>query len=429
MSLPGYQLHQGQVTIEQATTTVTVQLTKLVTVLFTVNEGATALSNALVTVSPKGAKSSRYQMQQHTNANGQAVLKLPANAEFSYTVLLPSYTPVLSSFTLGEQDLSIEIPLQRKLNNVTFTVTDGYAPLPGVTVDVEGTTAQTDTAGVAKFALLPGDHTYQIAHAPYAPVAGSITATEGFNEEVVLLQNYTITFVLKGDDGTPLAQAKLTVAGTEYAANPQGRIPVTLAPGSYRYTAQCPQYYDTVGAVTVTHTDAEEVVLLRSWPAYPVVFTVTSGQTRIPRATITVEGKSTKTDGNGQAELRLRNGNYSYTVSKSGFETKTGTFTVADNGASLGVDLTRTSTAIRPIDPLLAGAKAMPNPCQHELTLSGVAHAQRIIVLNAAGQQVLIHEPNGAEEIYLDVADLPAGLYIVLLERADAHHTLRVVKQ
>lgn len=128
MSLPGYQLHQGQVTIEQATTTVTVQLTKLVTVLFTVNEGATALSNALVTVSPKGAKSSRYQMQQHTNANGQAVLKLPANAEFSYTVLLPSYTTVLSSFTLGEQDLSIEIPLQRKRNNVTFTVTDGYAP-------------------------------------------------------------------------------------------------------------------------------------------------------------------------------------------------------------------------------------------------------------------------------------------------------------
>ena len=401
-------------TIEQATTTVTVQLTKLVTVL----------SNALVTVSPKGAKSSRYQMQQHTNANGQAVLKLPANAEFSYTVLLPSYTTVLSSFTLGEQDLSIEIPLQRKRNNVTFTVTDGYAPLPGVTVDVEGTTAQTDTAGVAKFALLPGDHTYQIAHAPYAPVAGSITATEGFNEEVVLLQNYTITFVLKGDDGTPLAQAKLTVAGTEDAANPQGRIP-----GSYRYPAQCPQYYDTVGAVTVTHTDAEEVVLLRSWPAYPVVFTVTSGQTRIPHATITVEGKVVKTDGNGQAELRLRNGNYSYTVSKSGFETKTGTFTVADDGTSIGVDLTKTSTAVRPIDPLLAGAKAMPNPCKQGLTLSGVAHAQRIIVLNAAGQQVLIQEPNGAEEIYLDVANLPAGLYIVLLERADAHHTLRVVKQ
>ena len=234
MSLPGYQLHQGQVTIEQATTTVTVQLTKLVTVLFTVNEGATALSNALVTVSPKGAKSSRYQMQQHTNANGQAELKLPANAEFSYTVLLPSYTTVLSSFTLGEQDLSIEIPLQRKRNNVTFTVTDGYALLSGVTVDVEGTTAQTDTAGVAKFALLPGDHTYQIAHAPYAPVAGSITATEGFNEEVVLLQNYTITFVLKGDDGTPLAQAKLTVAGTEYSANPQGRIHGAM-PAALRY--------------------------------------------------------------------------------------------------------------------------------------------------------------------------------------------------
>ena len=50
-------------------------------------------------------------------------------------------------------------------------------------------------------------------------------------------------------------------------------------------------------------------------------------------------------------------------------------------------------------------------------------------MLNAAGQQVLIQEPNGAEEIYLDVANLPAGLYIVLLERADAHHTLRVVKQ
>lgn len=136
-----------------------------------------------------------------------------------------------------------------------------------------------------------------------------------------------------------------------------------------------------------------------------------------------------KTDGNGQAELRLRNGSYSYTVSKSGFETKTGTFTVADDGTSIGVDLTKTSTAVRPIDPLLAGAKAMPNPCKQGLTLSGVAHAQRIIVLNAAGQQVLIQEPNGAEEIYLDVANLPAGLYIVLLERADAHHTLRVVKQ
>ena len=66
---------------------------------------------------------------------------------------------------------------------------------------------------------------------------------------------------------------------------------------------------------------------------------------------------------------------------------------------------------------LLADAQAMPNPFRGELTLTGVAKAESVAILDAAGAVVYTQALRGESRTVLQLDGLPAGLYMVVLKQ------------
>ena len=79
-------------------------------------------------------------------------------------------------------------------------------------------------------------------------------------------------------------------------------------------------------------------------------------------------------------------------------------------------------------DAVLEAVAVYPNPFTNELYVAHTADVANVSLLNAQGIVVRTQLPNGAEQIRLAVEDLPAGLYMVVVEKDQAKKLFRVVK-
>lgn len=79
-------------------------------------------------------------------------------------------------------------------------------------------------------------------------------------------------------------------------------------------------------------------------------------------------------------------------------------------------------------DAVLAGVVAYPNPMVRELVVSNLAEVENVALVNAQGVVVRAVKPNGASELRLAVEDLPAGVYMLVVERSGARKAIRIVK-
>ena len=93
--------------------------------------------------------------------------------------------------------------------------------------------------------------------------------------------------------------------------------------------------------------------------------------------------------------------------------------------ATLVVNLKK-ATAVE--DAVLAGVVAYPNPMVRELVVSNLAEVENVALVNAQGVVVRTVKPNGASELRLAVEDLPAGVYMLMVERSGARKAIRIVK-
>ena len=154
---------------------------------------------------------------------------------------------------------------------------------------------------------------------------------------------------------------------------------------------------------------------------YTVTFTVkrADGTTPVADATITVTGQgNVTTDANGQATMQLPDGNYSYVVTKTGFDTNNGNFTV--NGADLPVNITLIQTGI-PANPI-AKLSVYPNPFNDRIYFTG-AEVTRVTITSVIGQVVLDRQVENAESI--DVGSLDRGIYLVRFFNSKGETVLR----
>ena len=79
-------------------------------------------------------------------------------------------------------------------------------------------------------------------------------------------------------------------------------------------------------------------------------------------------------------------------------------------------------------DAVLAGVVAYPNPMVRELVVTNLAEVENVALVNAQGVVVRTVKPNGASELRLAVEDLPAGVYMLVVERSGARKAIRIVK-
>jgi hypothetical protein len=132
-------------------------------------------------------------------------------------------------------------------------------------------------------------------------------------------------------DGTNnLAGASVTV-GTETKMTDENGLTVFARPnGDFSYSVSKYGFSPETGAFTVASASQTIDVILTMLPHYDVTFHVTSGVNNIEGASIAITGVGTiLTNMDGNAVFSMIDGVYNYTITKTGYEVKTGTTTVA----------------------------------------------------------------------------------------------------
>lgn len=99
--------------------------------------------------------------------------------------------------------------------------------------------------------------------------------------------------------------------------------------------------------------------------------------------------------------------------------------TMPDAEAALVVTL-KVDAAVA--DAVLDAVVVYPNPFASEIVVTNLAEVAKVALVNAQGVVVRSVLPNGASELRLAVEDLPAGLYLLLLENNGAQKAIRLVK-
>ena len=201
------------------------------------------------------------------------------------------------------------------------------------------------------------------------------------------------------------------------------------ADGSYKYTT-------TADAVILVVTTKEKEAPAPAGPGFTVVANgatvkvfvngkevkvadynkIAAGSkleiTITPAAKKAIDKVTVKADGDAkETELKAdKNGKYGYTLAKK---------------ATLTVKV-KDATPVE--DAVLAAVSVYPNPFVGQLVVANTAEVAKVALVNAQGVVVRTVLPNGANELRLAVEDLPAGVYVLVLERADARKAIRLVK-
>lgn len=159
------------------------------------------------------------------------------------------------------------------------------------------------------------------------------TLTLSFNENgnsyYVRLKNfavspaYTITLTttptadkveLKDESGN-----KLTGSGGKYA----------VAPGTYTYTVSKKDYETATGEITVTDADVTQPVKLTAKPVITLTATPADATVKLEKGSLPASPKTTDKETGVYTYVVEKGAEYTYTVSKFGYETKTGNITVS----------------------------------------------------------------------------------------------------
>lgn len=125
--------------------------------------------------------------------------------------------------------------------------------------------------------LLAGTYAYTVSKAGYSTVSGAAVIvdqdlTVQVIMEEVIPETYTLTFVVKDELDNPIADAVISLNGSQNA--PGDYVFADLDPGTYAYTALRDGYYAASGQVIISNADVVHPIVLIEIPT-PDVFLLT----------------------------------------------------------------------------------------------------------------------------------------------------------
>lgn len=313
-------------------------------VTFNVTDGTNSIEGASVTLNGVGT--------QTTNSSGQTVFANVTPNTYSYSISKAGFVTGTGSVTL----LNASITENKTLSVQTFTITASAGehgsidPSGAVSVNYGTNRAFAATANTGYHILA-----LTVDGSGVTEAAGETTYTYTFNNVVdnhtiaatFELTTYTVTFNVT-DNGTnaPIEGATVTLTGyTDQTTNASGVATFTnVAPGAnIAYSVSKDGYVTKILSLTVDGNKTENVKLSEaSAPTYTVTFTVKEGETLLQGATVELAGNGQQTtDISGIATFTgvgIAN-NIAYTVSKTGYNSSTGTVSVVDKDESVNVSL------------------------------------------------------------------------------------------
>lgn len=287
-----------------------------------------------------------------TDINGEAFVEL-YSGDFLYTIKRSGFISIENEvLSVVEEDLqTVYITLEGDLyeRTIIFSVKNvNGSPISGAVVTFNGVFKNTLMDGTATFMAFPGLYPYTVTKDKYQDVNKSILVQDDMTEtvEMELIPVSNITFVVKNGNN-PIEGVTISVNGLDtkeskdtnalpYFQSKQTDATGTavfneLVNGNYTYSAEKIDWIP-VSANMVVNGDKTINIDFNPVPTYTVIFDVTDVNTftgekvKLQGATVTYAGSTKTTNVSGQASFVVKGNSYSYTISKSGYVTQTGTY-------------------------------------------------------------------------------------------------------
>ena len=142
-------------------------------------------------------------------------------------------------------------------------------------------------------------------------------------------------------------------------------------------------------------------------------------------------------DANAEISIAVK-ANSGYRLSKLTINGQDRTADLANGSMKFTVtaDVTIVATFVAGTEPPIteveesafAHVKAYPNPFADEVHVAGVEAASRLLIVNEMGMLVRSINLHGEPQIALQLSELPAGVYLLVVERGAERKTIRLVK-
>ncbi len=266
------------------------------------------------------------------------------------------YGSVSNTFEPSASPVSIAAPV---LNEVVFTVMAGDAAIEGITLDINGNKAKTNSSGEVTLTLADGEHTYNVYTEgtpetviiggetytyldepgrtsgevdPYDNIfiyEGFITVAEGNVSENIVLEAVTFNTSLSGSAASLMFDIVGTYSGSKnktivsVTSNESGVVSLPIP--THRNSRRGDLFEFTEYNYTYNNGVFSDVFDPFSSPVaidipmlYDVTFHVTSGANAVEGINVIVDDQQAKTDASGNAHLWLAAGANSYSIFSDG---------------------------------------------------------------------------------------------------------------
>jgi len=297
-----------------------------------------------------------------TDMNGNATFTgiAPSATDYSYTVTGPTtYNVVTGAVTLASTStdanlatnnvVAVSAMLTSPSIYVALTSSGGFMPYySDATISIDGVNYAYDTGfggntincslGTHQWIITPADITMAIVKgtvvvSDFTPVYLPINMVAGRKIDL-----YTIDASSNALQGT-----QVTFDGETKTTDVTGEASYTRKPaGAYTYTASLAGYITQSNvALTVANVDVVQTITMLKVPV-KVTFTVTENGTPLANTTVTIGTTIITTDATGKAVFTETIGSYNYSVTKTSYNTVTGSVNVVDVDQNISIALVRT---------------------------------------------------------------------------------------
>ena len=285
-----------------------------------------------------------------TSQGGLVTIPL-SNGTYPYTVAKVGYVPTESSVTVLNADKNVAVTVTVMSYDVTFVVKDNMASpnlLQDVEIQISGRedTLTTNASGEATVSLKTGSYAATFIKDGYKgeELSFEVSGEETFIQ--ILKKIWNLSFKVSAAEKTVLQGVTINVSGealvggsTTLTTKEDGTTdPVQVINGAYDWNASLTGYSPEEGVGSIN--DADEIKEVELTYGFETTFTVKDNLgSPVDGVQIVVDGSETLTTANGGiATTNLSTGTHTYTYSKDGYVSGSGTVQIEE--AEKSVDIT-----------------------------------------------------------------------------------------
>ena len=291
-----------------------------------------------------------------TSQGGLVIIPL-SNGTYSYTVTKAGYVPTESSVTVSNADKNVAVTVTAMSYDVMFVVKDNMASpnlLQDVEIQISGRedALTTNASGEATVSLKAGSYNATFAKDGYKGegLSFEVSGEETFTQ--ILKKIWNLSFKVSAAEKTVLQGVTINVSGealvggsTTLTTKEDGTTdPVQVINGAYDWNASLTGYSPEEGVGSIN--DADEIKEVELTYGFETTFTVKDNLgSPVDGVQIVVDGSETLTTANGGiATTNLSTGTHTYTYSKDGYVSGSGTVQIEE--AEKSVDITINAGAV-----------------------------------------------------------------------------------